>query len=304
MQGSSSRIARNIAAYLPSTAEGVAPRGQAAASLVARGASTLEKLPGALFAVVSVAVIGFYWSIERSVIVRALLMACAPERRERLRAFIDASEERVGAFLRGEAVLCFAVGLLAFVAYLVLRIPYAPVLGILAAVMEIITFLGPVLGAAPAVLVALSLSPSAALSVVGATIVIQLVESYVLAPRILGRSVGVSAFTLVLALAAASALFGVVGALLAIPGSAVLQVAFEQALARREARGADETIPTRDASGALRYEATQIGVAARRLVVRGGHRPRAEVASLVEEVESIATGVAGVLGGVSAGQAR
>jgi hypothetical protein len=103
-------------------------------------------------------------------------------------------------------------------------LPYALALGALAGLLEFVPMVGPTLGAIPAVLVALSISPQAALLVVAYTIVLQMAENHILVPRLMGRSVGVSPIMVILAVFTFSSLLGITGAFLAIPLAAILQV--------------------------------------------------------------------------------
>jgi len=106
----------------------------------------------------------------------------------------------------------------------VIGLPYPLSLGALAGLLEFVPMVGPTLGAIPAVIVALSISPQAALIVVVYSIVIQVVENNLLVPRLMGRSVGVSPVIVILAVFAFSSLLGITGAFLAIPLAAILQV--------------------------------------------------------------------------------
>jgi hypothetical protein len=110
------------------------------------------------------------------------------------------------------------------VAYLLIGLPNAFVLAIAAGVMEAVPMVGPALGAVPAGLVALSISPNKFILVIIASIVIQQIENTLLVPRIVRRTVGVNPFVTLLAIFAFSSLFGIAGALMAIPLAAVIQL--------------------------------------------------------------------------------
>ena len=126
--------------------------------------------------------------------------------------------------MRGELLLMTSIGVLSSLGYLVMGLPYPLALGVLAGLLEFVPMVGPTLGAIPAVIVALSISPQAALLVVVYTIVIQMAENHILVPRLMGRSVGVSPIMVILAVFAFTSLLGFTGAFLAIPLAAILQV--------------------------------------------------------------------------------
>ncbi len=109
-------------------------------------------------------------------------------------------------------------------------LPYALLLGLLAGVFEALPMIGPLLGMLPALLIALATMPAQAVWVVVAATVIQQIENNVLVPRVMGRTVGINPIISILAIAAFTLLFGVAGALFAIPMAAVLQLLITRVL--------------------------------------------------------------------------
>jgi predicted PurR-regulated permease PerM len=168
--------------------------------------------------------LAYYWTQEGNLILRSLLRIMPPQRKKNIREFIQLAESKLGGYVRGQGLLCAAVGLTAFIAYLLIGLPYTLVLAIFAGVMEMVPVFGPALGAIPALLVALSIDPSKALWVVIATVVIQLLENAVLVPRIMKHSMGVNPIIVLLSLIAFGSVFGFVGALLALPLAAIIQL--------------------------------------------------------------------------------
>src|SRR5687768_18546916 len=83
---------------------------------------------------------------------------------------------------------------------------------------------GPLLGAIPAALVALSIAPDKLIWVIIATVVIQQLENSLLVPRVMSKAVGVNPFVTLLSLFAFGSFFGVAGALMAIPIAAIIQL--------------------------------------------------------------------------------
>ncbi len=128
------------------------------------------------------------------------------------------------AIFEGQGLLCLSIGVAAFIAYLLIGLPYTLVLAIFAAVMELVPIFGPALGAGPALSVALSISPDKAIWVVIATLLIQLMENVFLVPRIMKSSTGVNPILVLLSLIAFGAVFGFMGALLALPLAAIIQL--------------------------------------------------------------------------------
>jgi hypothetical protein len=147
-----------------------------------------------------------------------------------------------------------SIGLMSLVAYWIIGLPYLLVLAFVAALMEAIPIVGPLLGAIPAVLVALTLGPDKALWVIVATLIIQQAENSLLVPRIMRQAVGVNPFVTLLSLFAFSALLGIPGALLAIPMAAIIQILLNHFVFQPGALEA-EAPAGRDYASRLRQEA-------------------------------------------------
>ena len=185
--------------------------------------------------VAAVLLFSFHWAVRGPAAVRALLLLTPRARRVELAEFVAVGQKQLGAFVRGQLLICGSVGVLAFAAYSTMRLPDAFVLALLAAVLEVVPLIGPLLGALPAVLVALAVSPTRALWVVGAAILIHVLENLVLVPLVMRRAVGVHPALSLLAVAGMGSLLGLPGALLAIPTAALAQLAVDRFLYRRRA---------------------------------------------------------------------
>ena len=109
-----------------------------------------------------------------------------------------------------------------------LDVPYFYVLALIAGIGEMIPVIGPVLSAIPALIVALTVSPVMALFVLIFFFAQQQLENHILVPKIMSRQVGVSAALVIVALMIGGALLGIIGALLAVPTAAILQVLFQE----------------------------------------------------------------------------
>ena len=170
---------------------------------------------------------------------------------------MGAIETKVSAYIAGQGVLMLAVGGMALAAYTAIGLPYVLVLALVAGLMEAVPLVGPLLGAIPAGLVALSLGPDKLVWVIVATLIIQQLENSLLVPRVMRKAVGVNPFVSLLAIFAFSSLLGVPGALMAIPTAAIIQLLLDRYVFRP---GALETeVPTgRGLAGRLRYEAQDL----------------------------------------------
>ena len=224
---SDNRLLQNIGWRIPSQVTLLVRRDTNAEEVLDQVGQTLLYanlvLKGVLGTLV-VFLLAYYWTQEGNLILRSLLRIMPPQRKKNIREFIQLAESKLGGYVRGQGLLCAAVGLTAFIAYLLIGLPYTLVLAIFAGVMEMVPVFGPALGAIPALLVALSIDPGKALWVVIATVVIQLLENAVLVPRIMKHSMGVNPIIVLLSLIAFGSVFGFVGALLALPLAAIIQL--------------------------------------------------------------------------------
>jgi predicted PurR-regulated permease PerM len=118
-----------------------------------------------------------------------------------------------------------------------MEVPYFYVIALVAAIGETIPIVGPVIGGVTAVAVAITVSPKLALTVGVYFLVLHQLEANILVPKIMERRVGVSPVAVMVALLVGGALWGIIGAVLAIPTAAILSVIIEElALNRDRAR--------------------------------------------------------------------
>jgi predicted PurR-regulated permease PerM len=212
-------------------------------------------------------------------------------RRESIVELITAMESKIGYFIAGQGALCLAVGVLALTSYLIIGLPNALVLALVAGALEAVPMVGPTLGAIPAGLIALSISPTMLLWVVVATVVIQLLENNFLVPRIMSKAVGVNPFVSLLAIFAFSSLFGVAGALMAIPIAAIIQLLLERFVFRPVDLIPDDS-PGRDITSRLRYEAKDLeqDLQKQARLKKGGSAIEVkQIDSVMDEVEALTT---------------
>lgn len=178
----------------------------------------------ALFTVIAILALAFFWVQEGEVLMRRVLMLLPAARRDPARDLYGEMEGKVGAYLRGQAILSGVVGAMSLVGYLIVGLPYALGLALIMAVCEAIPMIGPTLGAIPTLLVTLAVAPDKVVWALVVIAVIQLSENNLLAPRVMDRSVGVNPIITILGLTAFGVLFGFAGVVLAVPLTAMVQI--------------------------------------------------------------------------------
>ncbi|SDC60983.1 AI-2E family transporter [Shouchella lonarensis] len=133
-------------------------------------------------------------------------------------------DKALSSYIQGQILVSACVGTLCLIWYLIIGLDYALVLAVVALFTNVIPFLGPWIGTAPAVIVALFHEPFTAVLVIIGVVVIQQVESNIFSPQIMGRQLSVHPITIIFVLLVASQLAGFVGILLAVPTYAVGKV--------------------------------------------------------------------------------
>jgi predicted PurR-regulated permease PerM len=189
----------------------------------------------------TVFVLAYYWLVERPSIKRAILRTVPVRRARDVNTVWMEVEEKLGGWVRGQLILMLAIGVMATIGYFFLGLPNPVLLGVTAGLFEIVPMIGPFLAFAPAVLVALAaIDPARALAVVGYALVIQQIESNILVPRVMGRTVGISSLTVLLGILVGGALAGLPGAFLAVPLAGALQVILAHTLRTEDPSQAEE----------------------------------------------------------------
>lgn len=180
-------------------------------------------------AVISVAVLTFYLLLERDKLDK-LISQFFIGKEERIKRITRKIEYKLGAWMRGQVVLSVTIGALTYLVLLILNVPYALPLAILAGLMEVVPVIGPIISAVPAILIASLTSPVLALMVLGAFFVIQQLENHLIVPQVMKRAVGLNPLVVILAVAIGGKVLGFSGALLAVPIAVVVQIITEDIL--------------------------------------------------------------------------
>jgi predicted PurR-regulated permease PerM len=185
-----------------------------------------------IFTLLTVLSFTFYFLLERRNTETFLKSIMSDDMASGIISVVRSVEEKLGAWVRGQLILMFVIGLLVFVGLSLLHVEFALPLAILAALLEIVPIVGPILSAIPAVLLALATSPILAVSVVALYFVVQQVENNIVVPMVIRRSVGLSPIITIFSLLVGARLAGIVGAILAVPIFLVLQVILNAILTR------------------------------------------------------------------------
>lgn len=135
---------------------------------------------------------------------------------------VDITDTKCGRFLVGDIIDAAFVGLLTFVAMVILNVPYAPLIAVLIGVTNIIPFFGPFIGAIPSAILLFIINPWDMIKFILIVVVIQQLDGNLFKPKIIGNQVGLSSFWVLFSVILGGALFGLPGFILGTPIFAVI----------------------------------------------------------------------------------
>jgi len=141
---------------------------------------------------------------------------------EGLKIFKDLYET-LAAYIQGQLIVCLFVGTACFIGFWIAGVKYALILGLIIAVTNIIPYVGPFLGATPAVIIAFLDSPTKALIALIIVVAVQQTDGNLLSPLIIGRRLNTHPLTIILLLIGAGSFGGILGMILAVPAYALLK---------------------------------------------------------------------------------
>ena len=175
----------------------------------------------------------YFWLTERAHLQRFTLALLPADRRAGARDAWNEMEDRLGAWVRGQLILMGSVGLATTIAYFLIGLDGALLLGVIAGIFEIIPIVGPALGAIPALIVAAASGRIEVVILVAVVyVIIQVVEGNVLVPVVMHNAIGIPPFLVFVSILGGAAIAGIAGAFLSVPLVAALLVVVERLQAR------------------------------------------------------------------------
>jgi len=187
---------------------------------------TLFSLAGGGAQIGIILVLTLYLSYNFSGYTRSFLRTFPHRHRQLVEKLVSTAGISVGSYVRGQILIALAVGLLTLIGFSLVGVPLALALGVLAGLFNLIPFLGPILTAAPTLILAFTEGTN---QVIGASIVLVLVnqiDAHLLTPLVFSRVISLDPVTVVLVVLIGASLFGFVGAVLAVPVAAFLKVIY------------------------------------------------------------------------------
>ncbi len=184
-----------------------------------------------------VTIVTVYLLVDMPRVRRGIYQLAPRSRRPRMVLLTDEILNRVGGYVLGNLLTSAIAGLGTWIWALALGVPYALLLGILVAILDLVPIVGSTIGGIIVSLVALTVSLEVAIATALFYTVYRLLEDYLLLPRIMARTVAVPGLVTVVATVLGGALLGIVGALVAIPVAAAIKLLHEELAAPRLEHG-------------------------------------------------------------------
>ncbi|MEK7195515.1 MAG: AI-2E family transporter [Patescibacteria group bacterium] len=184
---------------------------------------------------IAVLISSFYLSLSRDGVER-FITAVFPDNYEKaaLRVY-ERSRRKIGFWFRTQILLSVIIGLSVWGTLAILGVKHPFLLGVVAGIFEIVPFVGPILSGAAAVLVAMSVSLTLAVYTLIAFLAIQQLESHILVPILLGRTIGLHPVIVIISLLIGAEISGLLGVLIAVPAAAVFVEVIEEWSGKKKA---------------------------------------------------------------------
>jgi len=204
--------------------------------------SVVSGIFGGLFSFFLTLAITFYMAVEENAL-RKIVVSTVPSKYQLyILRLAQRMQVRIGLWLRGQLILCLIIGVLCYVVLASFGIKYALVLALIAGFTEFIPYLGPIIGAAPAVMIAFFQSPMLAVVIAVFYYAIQFFENNYLVPQVMKRAVGLNPIVSIAVILIGFKLAGIAGAILSIPVATAGSVLLEDIFEHKVAPGAKQSL--------------------------------------------------------------
>lgn len=186
--------------------------------------SFLDNISSSIGEAILIFVIGAYWLTSHEKAARFVQQLAPPSYRDNVQRVINDIETTLGSYVRGVFLVSLISGVLNFGLLQLLSVPNALTIGLTTAITTTIPMIGGLIGLIAAVLITLVSEPQYLVIVLVVCFGVQQLESYVFAPRIMSNSVGLDPLLVILYTSIGFVLFGIIGALIAVPIMGVIHI--------------------------------------------------------------------------------
>lgn len=183
--------------------------------------STITSL---VIAVITTPFILFYLLKDGQKLPQFMMKILPKTMRKETGLLLKRADTQIAGYIQGQIIVSICIGVMITIGFLIIRMDYAVVLGVLAMVTSVVPYLGPLIAITPAAIIALVTSPFMILKLAIVWTVVQFLEGKFISPQVMGKSLHIHPITIIFVLLTAGKLFGVMGVILGIPGYAVVKV--------------------------------------------------------------------------------
>ncbi|WP_010300698.1 AI-2E family transporter [Kurthia senegalensis] len=183
--------------------------------------STLTSL---VIAIITTPFILFYLLKDGEKLPHFMMKILPKTMRKETGLLLKRADTQIAGYIQGQIIVSICIGIMITIGFLIIRMDYAVVLGVLAMVTSVVPYLGPMIAITPAAIIALVTSPFMILKLAIVWTVVQFLEGKFISPQVMGKSLHIHPITIIFVLLTAGKLFGVMGVILGIPGYAVVKV--------------------------------------------------------------------------------
>ncbi|MBZ8122540.1 AI-2E family transporter [Bacillus thuringiensis] len=166
----------------------------------------------------------FYLLKDGEQLPKHFLKFISEQRQPAAMRILDDMHYAISSYIRGQIIVSLFIGIMLLIGYLIIGIKYAVLLAILAMIVNIVPYVGPIIAITPALIIAFINSPAMVLKVIIVMMVVQLAEGKFISPQVMGKKLDIHPITIIFIILTAGNLFGIMGIILAIPGYAILKV--------------------------------------------------------------------------------
>lgn len=177
-----------------------------------------------LITLLTILIFAFYLLMTRDKLGNQLTHFLGEQRAKEVESIIDKLEIELGGWARGQLALMLLVGGASYIGLIILSVPYALPLAIIAGIFEAVPYIGPWISAVPAVIIGFGISPVMGLATVALYFLIQQVENYLFVPKVMERAIGLTPIVTLLSLAIGFKVAGIWGVLMSVPVAITIRI--------------------------------------------------------------------------------
>lgn len=184
----------------------------------------ISTVTGVILSIIIVPFILFYLLKDGEKLPETFIKALPPRFRPDTRIVLKEADKQIGAYIQGKLIVGAFIGVMVYIGFLIIGLDYALLFGFIAGVTSIVPYIGPAIAFAPAAIVGIVMSPFMLVKVGIVWTIVQILESNIISPQVMGKTMFIHPITIIFVLLTAGSLFGIVGVIFGIPAYALVKV--------------------------------------------------------------------------------